>query len=381
MEKNKLVNKLYINPLETITSNWGKTKGFRLKGELQENKNANIALRTLPALRSPTMGNVIIQNWETKKDIPPDIGDLIHYPVLMDRTKYKQTADNFAKTISTMKKTDFSKEKIIKDGELLIKTVYNNENLKNKTLMNYHHKVNPINTNNDEVIMASVFDDLNAGEKKKANEEELTFRKNRKNYFKTDSLMKKSNTISDMTTEDFYFGKTKTKSQRKKSKNKIIDFSTFNKHLYLHDNDFLYAKRVGGPVDYVLCTYQDINQKSKFSSIKNKHFGFGTKKKLPSIGKKRKNLEYITISKNTILHYQKGGAPCVYSIQEWKENYEKYKELMQISSEQEDLEIIKRVNNIKQLSQNYFGQTITKDNISPELKSKDDDLIAIINNV
>ena len=141
MEQNKLLNKLYINPLETITSNWGKTKGFRLKG----NKNANIALRTLPALRSPTMGNVIIQNWETKKDIPPDIGDLIHFPVLMDRTKYKQTADNFVKTFSTMKKTDFSKEKIKKNGELLLKMVYNNENLKkNKTLMNYHHKVNPI---------------------------------------------------------------------------------------------------------------------------------------------------------------------------------------------------------------------------------------------
>ena len=53
---------------------------------------------------------------------------------------------------------------------------------------------------------------------------------------------------------------------------------------------------------------------------------------------------------------------------------------MPIPSEQEDLEIIKRVNNIKQLSQNYFGQIITKENISPELKSKDDDLIAIINN-
>jgi hypothetical protein len=123
MEENKLINKLYINPLETITSNWGKAKGFRLKGELQDTKSSNIALRTLPTLRSPTMGNVIIQNWETKKNIPSDIGELIHYPVLMDRTKYKQTADNFAKTISTMKKTDFSKEKIKKDGEMLIKTV------------------------------------------------------------------------------------------------------------------------------------------------------------------------------------------------------------------------------------------------------------------
>ncbi len=52
-----------------------------------------------------------------------------------------------------------------------------------------------------------------------------------------------------------------------------------------------------------------------------------------------------------------------------------------IPSETEDIEIIKRINNIKQLSQIYLGQKITKENISPDLKSKDDDLIAIINNV
>ena len=52
-----------------------------------------------------------------------------------------------------------------------------------------------------------------------------------------------------------------------------------------------------------------------------------------------------------------------------------------IPSEREDLEIIKRVNKIKQLSQIYLGQIITKENISPDLISKDDDLIAIINNV
>ena len=51
-----------------------------------------------------------------------------------------------------------------------------------------------------------------------------------------------------------------------------------------------------------------------------------------------------------------------------------------IPSEVEDLEIIKRVNHIKHLSQNYIGQKITKENIPAELKSKDDDLIAIINN-
>ena len=192
MEENKLLNKLYINPLETITSNWGKAKGFHLKGELQEKQNINIALKTLPALRSPAMGNVIIQNWETKKDLPSDIGDLIHYPVLMDRTKYKQSqTENFAKTISTMKKHDFSKEKIRKDGELLLNTLYN-DNLKNKTLMNYHKKMSPIKTNED-IVMASVFDDVN-GEQNEKEEEEITFdkNKNKKNYFKTENLIKNS---------------------------------------------------------------------------------------------------------------------------------------------------------------------------------------------
>ena len=324
------MNKLYINPLETITSNWGKTKGFRLKGELIEKKEPNIALRTLPALSHPTMGNVIIQNWATKKDIPSDIGDLIHYPVLMDRTKFKQfQTNNFSKTLPTMKKSEFSKEKIKKDGELLIKTAYNNENLKNRTLMNYHHEINPINTDKEEnIIMASVFDDVNGNQNEV--KEEMSFKKNKNKYMKTENLIRKSNTITDMTTDDFHFSKTKVVHKRDKSSDKIIDFSTFKKHLYLRDNDFLYAKRVGGPVDFVLCTYQDINKKSKFNTNKTRYFSFGNKKKLPSIGKKRKNVEYITISKNTVLHYQKGSAPFVYSIQEWVENYEKYKQLMKI---------------------------------------------------
>ena len=103
------------------------------------------------------------------------------------------------------------------------------------------------------------------------------------------------------------------------------DFSTFNKHLFLKDNDFLYAKRVGGPVDYILCSYQDINKKSKMSSnvVQLK------KKKLDPIKRKANIVEYITISKNTVLHYQKG-VPVVYSIQEWIDNYNKYKLLMKI---------------------------------------------------
>ena len=115
---------------------------------------------------------------------------------------------------------------------------------------------------------------------------------------------------------------------KNEKKLKLIDFTTFNKHLYLRDNDFLYAKRVGGPVDFVLCTYQDINQKSKVTNHMSQ--SVAGKKYLAPIGKKKKIIDYITISKNTVIHYQKG-IPSVYSIQEWIDNYDKYKQLMKIS--------------------------------------------------
>ena len=106
----------------------------------------------------------------------------------------------------------------------------------------------------------------------------------------------------------------------KVTKKEPIDFSTFKQHLFLRDNDFLYAKRVGGPVDFVLCSYKEINKNFKINTFNSKIFNKGYI---------NKNCEYITISKNTILHYQKG-IPQVYSITDWTNNYIKYKKLMSI---------------------------------------------------
>jgi hypothetical protein len=61
----------------------------------------------------------------------------------------------------------------------------------------------------------------------------------------------------------------------------IIDFSTFIKHEYLTDNEFLYCKRVGNPIEFIECVYSELVSKDK-------------KKK----GKTRPIKEYITISKN-----------------------------------------------------------------------------------
>ena len=49
-------------------------------------------------------------------------------------------------------------------------------------------------------------------------------------------------------------------------KTNLIDSSTFKSYLFLKENDFLYAKRVAGPYDYILCSYYDINP--SFKSVK-----------------------------------------------------------------------------------------------------------------
>ena len=61
----------------------------------------------------------------------------------------------------------------------------------------------------------------------------------------------------------------------------IIDFSTFIKHEYLTDNEFLYCKRVGNPIEFIECVYSELVSKDK-------------KKK----GKTKSIKEYITVSKN-----------------------------------------------------------------------------------
>ena len=114
-------------------------------------------------------------------------------------------------------------------------------------------------------------------------------------------------------------------------KSNLIDFSTFKSYLFLKENDFLYAKRVGGPYDYVLCSYHDINPNFKTAKFKSKLFLDGNYTSSSS--------EYLTISKNTILHYRRG-VPKVYTISDWINDYIKYKQLMKIP-------LIKNFNNAK----------------------------------
>ena len=346
-EKKSFLNKLYLDPIESLNKKLSETKsrGFRIKTDVSKsNTEYSSAMPTTPSMyqtggipipqvtstrnnfnMNRTQGNVIMQNWETSKNIPKDIGEFIHFPVLVDRNKLKLGFDQVNKiknlSYTTTPNFKFSKNKIRQDGEKLVKSLYTKEDnlaLTMPTQTNYvSFPTNEDLKKNKEII------DKNLMTFQKPKTKDLTLVTNEEELSTEKQYNKNINMTMTMTIPQM----PKLNIENKVSK--LIDFSTFNKHLFLKDNDFLYAKRVGGPVDYILCSYQDINRKSKISgnTVQLK------KKKLDPINplnkKKVNTVEYITISKNTVLHYQRG-VPVVYSIQEWIDNFNKYKLLMKI---------------------------------------------------
>ena len=326
-DKRKFLNKLYLDPIESINTTKLKPKGYKIRGDNAKQDEQIKVMNSLPNLhinssqqiqqqpqrqQNQLMGSVIIQNWETAKNIPEDVGeDLIHFPVLIDRKKYRyKDVDNDNENMLNLpsdKKINFSKLGIRKKGEMLLKS---NKQMDHIAITSPNYL-----TSQSTAIPQLTSEETEGGEIKPTSAQLNAIRIRSKEGSEKEAL-------SLALTEPA----NKIKSEKKL---KLIDFTTFNKHLYLRDNDFLYAKRVGGPVDFVLCTYQDINPKSKINTGLSQNVG--GRKLLPSLTtKKKKNIDYITISKNTVIHYQKGN-PCVYSIQEWIDNYDKYKQLMKIS--------------------------------------------------
>ena len=354
-EKKSFINKLYLDPIESLNKKLAETKsrGFHLKtdvsktnteyssmGGTTQHLNTGMTMPPVNNLRNlnmnRTQGNVIMQNWETVKNIPNDIGEFIHFPVLVDRKKLKlgmeQNNQGQGLSHTTTRNFKFSKNKIRKDGEKLLKSLYVKEHTDNMALTmpsNIHFSQQNTQTN---YVSFPTSEDA----KKEIDKNLMTFQKKPKDLIIKTTTEEEVESVSSELQPKFFSPKNQMamtmmtppppKINLESSKtSKLIDFSTFNKHLYLKDNDFLYAKRVGGVMDYILCSYQEINKKSKISSnvVQLK------KKKLNPIKKKINTVEYITISKNTVLHYQRG-VPVVYSIQEWIDNYNKYKLLMKI---------------------------------------------------
>ena len=151
-EKKTFLNKLYLDPIESLNRKLAETKsrGFRIKTDVSKtntefSSGLNTPLNTgmtMPQMTNPrllnmnrTQGNVIMQNWETAKNIPNDIGEFIHFPVLVDRNKIKQEMEqNKNLSYTTSRNFKKSKKKIHKEGEKLVKSLYVKENLDNLAL-------------------------------------------------------------------------------------------------------------------------------------------------------------------------------------------------------------------------------------------------------
>ena len=151
-EKKSFINKLYLDPIESLNKKLAETKsrGFRIKTDVSKtNTEYSTAGPTTPAMRTGmtnitnplilnmnrTQGNIIMQNWATSKNIPSDIGEFIHFPVLVDRKKLKLGMEQ-GKSLSytTSRNFKFNKSKIHKEGEKLVKSLYVKDKFDNMAL-------------------------------------------------------------------------------------------------------------------------------------------------------------------------------------------------------------------------------------------------------
>ena len=68
-------------------------------------------------------------------------------------------------------------------------------------------------------------------------------------------------------------------------KKEVINFSVYDKNKYLLDNEFIYMKRIGNPIEFIECIYMDLcKSKNKNKKKGNKYVS--------------NKIEYITMSRN-----------------------------------------------------------------------------------
>ena len=105
-ENQKILDKLYLNPI--IEGNSHRKILHPIK-QKELSKKTLISSRSVGDLFSGLNGNVIMQNWNTKTNIPND-GEYINLPVIIDRKKLKNLNNlntNSLKKTSSSKKNEF----------------------------------------------------------------------------------------------------------------------------------------------------------------------------------------------------------------------------------------------------------------------------------
>jgi len=284
--KNEVLNKLYLNPIVEINLN---------RKRLNPIKQRNISLSPTHHLTSSQSvidlfknlnGSVIIQNWNTKRNVPKDIGEFINLPSLIDLNKINNNLKKLDKPnekLSLLDKIKTSKfleknSKLSSNKSLIIDTnLEENLSARNtKDRFNYTKRSlmfkqklkrssstisNRINQENMESLVPYNENNKNGGKETNPNNQIITINNPTNNNNNLNSLIKLNSP------RVFKFKKIKLLQ-----KDEPIDFSKFKQHLFLRDNDFLYARRVGSPVDFALCSFSDIIPPSdtKFSLVRNK---------------------------------------------------------------------------------------------------------------
>ena len=308
--ENSIKDKLYLNPLQTNTFR-KKLNPIRQKILLSSSLNSNASKSVTDVLRGLN-GSIIMQNWNTKNKIPSDIGELINCPTIIDKKK-----------IANLKRINVSEIINKQEEKLILLDKIRKKKSEEKTI-----QIKKLEMLNESIkkgefkkilIQKDIF--RNKIDKRSISSFLTTRKEEGKSHIATLPLTERS-IIKIKKTSKNKISKTEGFIKINKiKKSRLIDFSTFKSYLFLKENDFLYAKRVGGPYDYVLCSYHDINP--NFSSVKFKS------KVLIDGNYTSQSCEYLTISKNTILHYRRG-VPHLYTINDWINDYLKYKQLMKI---------------------------------------------------
>ena len=91
MIKNEIIDKLYLNPVAEVNANRKRLNPIHLK-DIRRFSSVDkrlLSSKSVPDLFKNLNGNVIMQNWNTKTNIPKDIGEYINLPVIIDRKKLK----------------------------------------------------------------------------------------------------------------------------------------------------------------------------------------------------------------------------------------------------------------------------------------------------
>ena len=352
MDTNEYVlNKLYLDPINEAKSNRRSHHQIYMK-PLTKTRSLSTS-HSVSDLMENLNGNIILQSWSTKPEAPKEMLNFLNLPIIIDRNKIKRLIDQ-SKKLPTLNKFKLKSPRQNEDNNTETKL---NPNEIDKNIIEGNNLITTGNKSKfsfSNYSKRSFMDNINNRYNRSHRSSNITdlVEYNKKENTQALETIKETTDVNELqpfSRNENKYGLVKSNSMSnlnqvqiiytaKGKKRLAIDFETFDKHLYLHDNDFLYAKRVGGPVDFALCSYQEINKKSISNSLSSGLFRKLQKTKPISYSQPvtpiqprppDKNTEYITISKNTVLHYQKG-VPHIYTMVEWVDNYVKYKKLMNV---------------------------------------------------